>query len=83
MPKKVSKPIHTQKVMITFIFTKHNFLLVNLLPLDQSFNSDYFISDGMIPTLHSFHKATGRKKFKLHLDNCIVHNSKNQINGFN
>lgn len=23
VPKKVSKPIHTQKVMITFMFTKH------------------------------------------------------------
>lgn len=75
VPKKVTKSIHNQKVMITIMFTKHNFLLVNLLLQGQSFNSDYLISDTMVPTLHSFRKATGREMFKLNLDNCRVHNS--------
>lgn len=83
VPNRVSKAIHTQKVMITIMFTKHELLLVDLLPQGQSFNSEYFISNVMIPTLQRFQEVTGRKKAKLHLDNCRVHNSKKSYEWYN
>lgn len=56
VPVRVSKAIHTQKVMITIMFTKNNLLLVDLLPQGQSFNSDYFILNVLTPTLIEFRK---------------------------
>ena len=69
--------------MITIMFTKHELLLVDLLPQGQSFNCEYFISNVMIPTLQRFQEVTGRKKAKLHLDNCRVHNSKKSYEWYN
>lgn len=80
VPVRVSKAIHTKKVMLTIMFTKNKLLLIDLLPQGQSFNSDYFILNVLTPTLMEFRKDYKRVHMKLHVDNCRVHNSKKTKN---
>lgn len=76
VPVRVSKGIHTEKVMITVMFSKNRVWHIDMLERGQSFNTNYFIEHVLEPMNYEFRKTSNGEKMKLHLDNCRVHNSK-------
>ena len=83
MPFKVSKSICTEKVMITVMFSKNRIFHIDMMKKGQSFNTEYFINNVLEPTIDEFRKTSKKKKLKLHLDNCRVHNSKKSNEWYN
>lgn len=71
--------IQQEKVMVTIIWGISGFLVLDMLPENESFDSSYFIEHIMTHFKQS-HLIQSLKKFHirvyLHLDNSRVHNSK-------
>lgn len=64
--------------MVTVIWGIYNIYLINFLPDNESFNSEYFIQNILIPISSEKTKIWSdsiRRKI-LHLDNSPIHNSK-------
>lgn len=83
VPFRVSKSICTEKVMITVMFSKNRIFHIDMMKKGQSFNTEYFINNVLEPTIDEFRKTSKKKKLKLHLDNCRVHNSKKSNEWYN
>ena len=65
--------------MMTVICGIKGIYLIDFLPENQKFNSDYFISNILTPIGAMKNSLWPRKTSRfmwLHLDNCRVHNSK-------
>lgn len=71
--------IQQEKVMVTIIWGVSGFLVLDMLPENESFDSSYFIEHIITPFKQSHIVQSLKKSHKrvyLHLDNSRVHNSK-------
>lgn len=65
--------------MVTVIWGVYDIYLIDFLPENESFNSEYFIQNILIPISSEKTKIWSdsiRRKIWLHLDNSPIHNSK-------
>jgi hypothetical protein len=65
--------------MLTVIWVIYDFPVVDLTTSQRSFNSQYFVSNVMTPTMARFFphgRISHFRRLHLHLDNCHVHFSK-------
>ena len=75
----IDDEISMTKVMVTIILGVNGFFIVDFLPFDQSYNSEYFITNILEPLSEkrpNIWPSSKTKKIWLHLDNSKVHNSK-------
>ena len=71
--------IYSAKIMVTVIWGVYDIYLIDFLPENESFNSEYFIQNILIPISSEKTKIWSdsiRRKIWLHLDNSPIHNSK-------
>lgn len=78
IPTRVEKCIGAKKYMLTIMWSKSRFYVVELLEPDQKFNSEYFIGKILKLLLLEFDKNhhNRKKPILLHVDNARPHNSK-------
>ena len=77
-PEKEKRMITDKKMMLTVFWNPEGFLVVDVLPHGQKFNSEYFINNILQPiyrSLSSRAKELG-KTITLHFDNARVHTSR-------
>lgn len=78
IPERVEKTIGAKKYMITVMWSKSRFYVIELLDECQSFNSEYFMNHILKLLLIEFKKThkKSKKPILLHVDNARPHNSK-------
>ena len=78
-PESEQTKIQTLKIMITVIWGVSGICVLDMLPHDTTFNSEYFINNivnEFVSCKAVQRVRTSHRKVWLHLDNCRVHNSK-------
>ena len=78
-PQMIDDHISHEKVIVTIVWGVYGFFIVDFLPKDESYNSEYFIANILEPLSNQrqdIWKYSKRRKMWLHLDNAKVHNSK-------
>lgn len=81
-PEFNGSKIQIQKIMVTVIWGAHGVFLIDFLPENTSFNSSYFVEYVLSPLAQKKQEIwsqSNQRKIWLHLDNCLVHNSKISI----
>ena len=76
-PVKEKKMIDSPKMMLTVFWNPEGFLISNVLPPHQKFNSEYFINQILQPIYEKLSSKAEyfRKTITLHFDNSKVHTS--------
>lgn len=81
-PERVNRSLFTKKIMITIFWSANGIHVIDVLDEDKRMNSEYFISNVLVPiTKCDAYKRAKKenKKFTLHMDNCKVHKSKKTL----
>jgi hypothetical protein len=81
----VTKPrpdIQSKKIMFTIMWNPSGLYVIDRLPNDTKINSDYFVTNILIPfeqAICTRGMALHQKQLVVHLDNCSVHTSQASI----
>ena len=77
-PKGDGSKISISKIMFTIIWGVYGFYVIDMLPNDCKYNSQYFIDNILQKLIEKDQEIWPRKsnhKIWIHIDNCSVHNS--------
>jgi hypothetical protein len=70
--------IQSKKLLFRIIWNPSDFYIVDRLLNDMKMNSDYFVTNILIPfeqVIFSRRRALHQKLLVIHLDNCLIHTS--------
>jgi hypothetical protein len=85
IPQKVKPQIGTQKFVLIVIWGIDGFHVVDLMIVQRSYNTQYFLSHVLEPLLLEVfpdRRRSHSRRLSLHFDNCRIHHPKDSENFF-